>query len=74
MIVTRLEKRHAGIFQCVASNAQGTTYGSAMLQVKPKQVTAQHGDNLPEADDSEVEGRVPAKSCGMCAKNNCICA
>lgn len=56
--ITRLEKRHAGIYQCMASNAQGTAYGSAMLQVKPKQVTAQLGsdnDNTPEADDPEME-------------------
>ncbi|KAE8738964.1 hypothetical protein FOCC_FOCC015542 [Frankliniella occidentalis] len=56
LLVTRLEKRHAGIYQCMASNAQGTTYGSAMLQVKPKQVTAQLGsDNMAEGDDTEIE-------------------
>lgn len=55
--VTRLEKRHAGIYQCMASNAQGIKYGSALLQVKPKQVIAQPGsDNIPEGDDIDVEG------------------
>lgn len=54
--ITRLEKRHAGIYQCMATNAQGTTYGSTLLQVRPKQVTAQLGDNMPEVDDSDLEG------------------
>lgn len=57
--ITRLEKRHAGIYQCLASNVQGTTYGSAMLQVKPKQVTAQLAlDNLPDVDETDMEGTV----------------
>ncbi|CAG2065346.1 unnamed protein product, partial [Timema podura] len=39
--ISQLEKRHAGIFQCFASNPLGTRYGSAMLQVLPKPVMAQ---------------------------------
>ncbi|XP_034231734.1 interference hedgehog-like isoform X2 [Thrips palmi] len=55
--INRLEKRHAGFYQCMASNAQGTTYGSTMLQVKPMQVTAHMtGDNMPDVDDSEIGG------------------
>ena len=43
----------------MASNVQGTTYGSAMLQVKPNQVTAQLAlDILPDVDDAEMEGTV----------------
>lgn len=43
----------------MASNAQGTTYGSTMLQVKPMQVTAHMtGDNMPDVDDSDIGGIV----------------
>jgi len=33
-----LQKRHAGIYQCMATNDLGCVYGSTMLQVKPTQV------------------------------------
>uniref|UniRef100_T1IAC2 Interference hedgehog n=1 Tax=Rhodnius prolixus TaxID=13249 RepID=T1IAC2_RHOPR len=39
LIIKRIQKKHAGIYQCFATNAVGTTYGSAMIQVSPIQVT-----------------------------------
>jgi hypothetical protein len=38
--ITLLEKRHAGIFQCFATNSLGSAYGLAMLQVMPKTVNS----------------------------------
>lgn len=35
----RAQKKHAGIYQCFATNSVGTVYGSTMLQVSPKQIT-----------------------------------
>lgn len=57
IVVTNVEKRHAGILQCMATNNVGSAYGSAMLQVSPKQVTAQNtnGEIQPEPDDTEFE-------------------
>jgi hypothetical protein len=49
--ISQVEKRHAGIYQCFATNDLGSVYGSLMLQVLPKQVTA-----LPESEDTDLEG------------------
>lgn len=38
--IVDVQKRHAGILQCMAINPLGSVYGAAMLQVSPKQVTA----------------------------------
>ena len=58
VVVTDVEKRHAGILQCMATNGVGSAYGSAMLQVSPKQVTAQNtnGEIQPEPEEIEFEG------------------
>lgn len=53
--ITQVEKRHAGIYQCFATNELGSVYGSVMLQVLPKQVTAMPtSDLLPGT--GELEG------------------
>jgi Immunoglobulin domain len=44
--ITLLEKRHAGIFQCFATNSLGSAYGLAMLQVMPKTINSR-----PHMDD-----------------------
>jgi hypothetical protein len=54
--ITQVEKRHAGIYQCFATNELGSVYGSLMLQVLPKQVTALPTSDLPESEDTELEG------------------
>ncbi|XP_063230243.1 interference hedgehog-like isoform X2 [Bacillus rossius redtenbacheri] len=54
----RIEKRHAGIVQCFASNELGSAYGSATLQVVPKQVTSQPGAG-PFPADPDVEAAAP---------------
>ncbi|KAG8249046.1 hypothetical protein J6590_029396 [Homalodisca vitripennis] len=38
--IVDVQKRHAGVLQCIAVNVLGSVYGAAMLQVSPKQVTA----------------------------------
>lgn len=54
-MIKQVQKRHAGIYQCFASNAVSVTYGSAMLQVSPKQVTAQgNSGDLAEIEDPEL--------------------
>ncbi|XP_069684363.1 interference hedgehog-like [Periplaneta americana] len=54
--ITEVEKRHAGIFQCFATNEWGSAYGSAMLQVSPKEVTAlPTSDVLPGTEETELE-------------------
>lgn len=50
-MIRRVQKRHAGIYQCFATNSVGTTYGSAMLQVSPKQITT----NINSSDVFEQE-------------------
>lgn len=44
----------------MATNSVGSAYGSAMLQVSPKQVTAQNnnGEVQPEPEDTEFEGNI----------------
>jgi hypothetical protein len=54
--ISQVEKRHAGIYQCFAANDLGSVYGSLMLQVLPKQVTALPTSDLPESEDAELEG------------------
>ncbi|XP_073980733.1 interference hedgehog-like isoform X3 [Rhodnius prolixus] len=56
LIIKRIQKKHAGIYQCFATNAVGTTYGSAMIQVSPIQVTQVGSDYLPDVDDPDLEG------------------
>ncbi|XP_021913765.1 interference hedgehog-like isoform X2 [Zootermopsis nevadensis] len=52
--ITQVEKRHAGIYQCFATNELGSVYGSVMLQVLPKQVTAMPtSDLLPGTGELE---------------------
>lgn len=59
LTITQVEKRHAGMLQCLATNPVGAVFGAAMLQVSPKQVTAQNnnGEPLPEQVDPEFEGK-----------------
>jgi len=55
--ITQVEKRHAGIYQCFATNDLGSMYGSVMLQVSPKQVTAlTTSDFMPESEDTDLDG------------------
>jgi hypothetical protein len=51
--ITQVEKRHAGIYQCFATNELGSVYGSVMLQVSPKQVTALPTNDLPGTEELE---------------------
>ncbi|KAL1138634.1 hypothetical protein AAG570_008697, partial [Ranatra chinensis] len=56
LIISHIQKRHAGIYQCFATNPVGVAYSSAMLQVSPIQVTAHVGlDILPESEEPEFE-------------------
>ncbi|XP_067011559.2 interference hedgehog isoform X2 [Anabrus simplex] len=49
--IKQLEKRHAGIFQCFATNSLGTASGSSMLRVSPKQISADaKGDSVTPYD------------------------
>ncbi|KAJ9596466.1 hypothetical protein L9F63_012505, partial [Diploptera punctata] len=77
LTLTHVEKRHAGIYQCFASNELATVYGSAMLQVSPKQVTAQpNSDLLPSTDETQdpqetgVNFGTPAPTRGHGRKDN----
>lgn len=55
--ITQVEKRHAGIYQCFATNDLGSVYGSVMLQVSPKQVAAlPTSDLMPESQDTDLDG------------------
>ncbi|XP_075233056.1 interference hedgehog-like isoform X2 [Lycorma delicatula] len=55
LIIKQVQKRHAGIYQCFATNPVGVTFGSSMLQVSPKQVTAQgNSGDLAEIEDPEL--------------------
>lgn len=36
--IWNVEKRHAGIYQCFATNPIGSDYGAAMVNVAPKEV------------------------------------
>jgi hypothetical protein len=57
--ITQVEKRHAGIYQCFATNDLGSAYGSVMLQVLPKQVTAlPTSDLMPESEDTDLDGKL----------------
>lgn len=58
LIIKRIQKKHAGIYQCFATNAVGTTYGSAMIQVSPIQVTQVGSDYLPDVDEPDLEGKM----------------
>ncbi|RZF47790.1 hypothetical protein LSTR_LSTR006054 [Laodelphax striatellus] len=60
LIIHQVEKRHAGIYQCFASNPVGVTYGSAVLQVSPKQVTAQGDDDVDMDDSGDPISLIPA--------------
>jgi len=40
LIIKKVEKRHAGIYQCFASNSLGNAYGLTMLQVQPKTINS----------------------------------
>ncbi|XP_039293239.1 interference hedgehog [Nilaparvata lugens] len=68
LIIDQVEKRHAGIYQCFASNPVGVTYGSAMLQVSPKQVTAQGDDDVDVDDNGDpislIAASLPASNQG----------
>ncbi|EEB14437.1 conserved hypothetical protein [Pediculus humanus corporis] len=37
-----VEKRHAGMYQCMAENILGSSFGSSTLRVEPRQVTAKN--------------------------------
>ncbi|CAB0010162.1 unnamed protein product [Nesidiocoris tenuis] len=51
LFVKRIQKRHAGIYQCFASNPVGVTYGAAIIQVSPIQ--------MPQTPDSDIEDNEP---------------
>lgn len=58
ILIKKIQKRHAGIYQCFASNPAGVTYGSAMIQVSPIQVTVPDPAPYPEPEDAEPEEAV----------------
>jgi hypothetical protein len=44
LVISQVEKRHAGIFQCFATSNLGSAFGLAMLQVQPRPITSRpHG-------------------------------
>lgn len=65
-----IEKRHAGIIQCFATNAVGTEFGFTFLQVYPKQISNSDGNatNAPSANTRPTrrkkKGRRPKKPKG----------
>lgn len=42
MEISSVEKRHAGMYQCIATNILGSSFGSSTLHVEPLQVTAKN--------------------------------
>lgn len=58
LTLRRAQKKHAGIYQCFATNSVGTVYGSTMLQVSPKQITTNiNADrNVYEQREGWLEG------------------
>ncbi|XP_046382906.1 interference hedgehog-like isoform X2 [Ischnura elegans] len=48
--VQNVQLRHAGIVQCFATNSLGSVFGSAMLRVSPKQLTAGSNGNFAGTD------------------------
>lgn len=46
MQISQVEKRHAGMYQCMAENELGSSFGSSTLQVEPRQVTAKSPSDL----------------------------
>lgn len=44
--IREVEKRHAGMYQCMAENELGSSFGSSTLQVEPRQVTAKSPSDL----------------------------
>uniref|UniRef100_A0A146KQA7 Interference hedgehog n=2 Tax=Lygus hesperus TaxID=30085 RepID=A0A146KQA7_LYGHE len=55
LYIKDIQKRHAGIYQCFAANVVGVTYGSAIIQVSPLQVTAPVANGYGDIDESEPE-------------------
>ncbi|XP_065214508.1 interference hedgehog-like isoform X2 [Planococcus citri] len=53
--IRKVQKIHAGIYQCFAQNSVGTTYGAAWLQVIPKQIIA-NGTDIFEQEEGWNEG------------------
>ena len=43
--ITKVEKKHAGLFQCFAANPVGTVTSPAELKVMPKMITAMANDS-----------------------------
>jgi len=43
--IARVQKKHAGLFQCFATNPVGTVSSPAELIVMPKQITAMPSDS-----------------------------
>ena len=43
--ITKVEKKHAGLFQCFATNPVGTVTSPAELKVMPKMITAMANDS-----------------------------
>uniref|UniRef100_A0A1B6CKP4 Interference hedgehog n=1 Tax=Clastoptera arizonana TaxID=38151 RepID=A0A1B6CKP4_9HEMI len=57
LVITQVEKRHAGMLQCLATNPVGAVFGAATLLVLPKQITAQfsNGESHLEQIDPDFE-------------------
>ncbi|KAF4523870.1 hypothetical protein B566_EDAN010188 [Ephemera danica] len=52
-----VEKRHAGMFQCFATNSLGSAFGLAMLQVQPRPITSQPTYEEPGEYDIDARPR-----------------
>jgi hypothetical protein len=48
LLISEVEKKHAGIVQCVASNEYGSHSGYNMLQVNPKRILGSTTESKPE--------------------------
>lgn len=46
MHITEVLKRHAGMYQCMAENELGSSFGSSTLHVEPRQFTAKSASDL----------------------------
>lgn len=51
-----MEKRHAGMYQCMAQNELGSSFEFSTLRVEPTQVTAKSPNMKGFPEDSYVHG------------------
>ena len=56
--ISNVEKKHAGLFQCFATNPMGTVTSPAELRVMPKMITAMAMDSSGEFLPEEVYQKI----------------